>query len=150
MSNRTSRRQFALGGAVTACSILSSRKALSWAALEQQVEVKTNAEIGTIRPELHGHFAEHLGSCIYGGLWVGRKSRIPNIDGYRKQAVEYLKAVGVPVLRWPGGCFADDYHWRDGIGPDERRKRSVNIHWGNYTEDNSFGTHEFLALCRLI
>jgi alpha-N-arabinofuranosidase len=130
MSNRISRRQFALGGATTAFSILSSRKALSWAALEQRVEVQTSTEIGTIRPELHGHFAEHLGSCVYGGLWVGKNSKISNIDGYRKQAVDWLKAVGVPVLRWPGGCFADDYHWRDGIGPAARRKRSVNIHWG--------------------
>jgi alpha-N-arabinofuranosidase len=150
MSNRTSRRGFVLGGAGTAFSILASRKALSWAALEQRVEVQTTSELGTIRPELHGHFAEHLGSCVYGGLWVGKNSKIANVDGYRKQAVDWLKTVGVPVLRWPGGCFADDYHWRDGIGPAAKRKRSVNIHWGSYTEDNSFGTHEFLGLCRLI
>ena len=107
-------------------------------------------EIGVIRPELHGHFAEHLGTCIYGGLWVGKNSSIPNINGHRKQAVEWLRALGIPELRWPGGCFADDYHWRDGIGPVEKRPRRVNIHWGNYTEDNSFGTHEFIELCRLI
>ena len=96
------------------------------------------------------HAPEHLGSCVYGGLWVGRKSSIANVNGYRKQAVDYLRALGIPVLRWPGGCFADDYHWRDGVGPQAKRPRSVNIHWGNYTEDNSFGTHEFIGLCRLI
>ena len=114
------------------------------------VEIRAADEIGPIQPELHGHFAEHLGSCIYGGLWVGRDSRIPNVNGFRKQAVEYLRRVGIPVLRWPGGCFADDYHWRDGIGPAVKRPKLVNIHWGNYTEDNSFGTHEFVELCRLI
>jgi alpha-L-arabinofuranosidase len=112
--------------------------------------VDLNSEIGRINPELHGHFAEHLGSCTYGGLWVGRNSKVPNIDGYRKQAVEWLKALGIPVLRWPGGCFADDYHWRDGIGAADKRPKTVNLHWGNYTEDNSFGTHEFIGLCRLI
>lgn len=112
--------------------------------------IRADDEIGTVRPELHGQFAEHLGSCVYGGLWVGKHSRIPNIDGYRKQAVEYLRELTVPVLRWPGGCFADDYHWRDGIGPPGERPKRVNIHWGSYVEDNSFGTHEFIGLCRLI
>jgi alpha-N-arabinofuranosidase len=114
------------------------------------VAIRANVEQGTIRPELHSHFAEHLGTCTYGGLWVGRNSPIPNINGHRKAAVEYLKALGVPVLRWPGGCFADDYHWRDGIGAPEKRPRRVNLWWGGYTEDNSFGTHEFVELCRLI
>jgi alpha-N-arabinofuranosidase len=144
MSTSISRRQFAL------FSVLASRKAFSFASREQKVAVHTDLEIGTIRPELHGQFAEHLGSCIYGGVWVGRNSTIPNINGYRKQAVEYLRDLGVPVLRWPGGCFADDYHWRDGIGLPEKRPKTVNIHWGNYTEDNSFGTHEFIGFCRLI
>lgn len=112
--------------------------------------VHADDEIGTIRPDLHGQFAEHLGSCVYGGLWVGKNSRIPNVEGYRKQAVEYLRELKIPVLRWPGGCFADDYHWRDGIGPVSQRPKRVNIHWGSYVEDNSFGTHEFIGLCRLI
>jgi alpha-N-arabinofuranosidase len=142
--NSLSRRSFVLFSALTA------RKAFSYAAQEQQVAIRADQEIGTIRPELHGHFAEHLGSCIYGGVWVGKASKIANINGYRKQAVEYLKQLGIPVLRWPGGCFADDYHWRDGIGPLARRPKTVNIHWGNYTEDNSFGTHEFIGFCRLI
>lgn len=114
----------------------------------KEILIRTDLEIGTVRPEFHGHFAEHLGSCVYGGLWVGPNSKIPNMSGYRKQAVEYLKQLGVPVLRWPGGCFADDYHWREGIGP--KRLKRVNINWGGYIEDNSFGTHEFIGLCRLI
>jgi alpha-N-arabinofuranosidase len=127
-----------------------SGRARAQARQSEKVLIEPAVEIGVIRPELHGHFAEHLGTCIYGGLWVGKNSSIPNIKGHRKQAVEWLRALGIPVLRWPGGCFADDYHWRDGIGPVQKRPRRVNIHWGNYTEDNSFGTHEFIELCRLI
>jgi alpha-N-arabinofuranosidase len=137
-----SRRDFT----AAAASLLLPRT--SSAATQARVTLHTEVATGTIRPELHGHFAEHLGSCTYGGLWVGRDSKIPNINGHRKQAVEYLRDLGIPVLRWPGGCFADDYHWRDGIGA--KRPRRVNIHWGMYTEDNSFGTHEFVELCRLI
>lgn len=104
----------------------------------------------TIAPEIYGHFAEHLGRCIYDGIWVGEDSDIPNIRGYRKDIVEALKAINIPVLRWPGGCFADEYHWKDGIGPREQRPKMVNTHWGMVTEDNSFGTHEFLDLCELL
>jgi alpha-N-arabinofuranosidase len=129
---------------------ITARKGFGLQAVTTKVAVHTEIPVATIRPELHGHFAEHLGSCIYGGLWVGKNSPIPNINGHRKQAVEYLREVGIPVLRWPGGCFADDYHWRDGIGLAEKRPRRVNIWWGMYTEDNSFGTHEFIELCRLI
>jgi alpha-N-arabinofuranosidase len=150
MVPKISRRQFALGGAALGFSVITARRAVSAPAEEHKLQFLPDATIGTIRPELHSHFAEHLGSCTYGGLWVGKNSRIPNINGHRRQAVEYLKALGIPVLRWPGGCFADDYHWRDGIGPVEKRPKIVNIHWGNYTEDNSFGTHEFIELCRLI
>lgn len=116
----------------------------------QEILVRSDVDIATIRPELHGHFAEHLGSCIYGGLWVGRSSPIPNTNGFRNDAIEYLKALGIPVLRWPGGCFADDYHWRDGIGPEKDRPHTVNTNWGNVIEDNSFGTHEFMELCHMI
>ncbi|MCX6622402.1 MAG: alpha-N-arabinofuranosidase [Acidobacteria bacterium] len=132
------------GGALLA---LGGRGAVSE---ERKIAVNLQDEIGTIRPELHSHFAEHLGSCTYGGMWVGRDSPIPNIRGHRKQAVEWLRALGIPVLRWPGGCFADDYHWRDGIGPAAKRPKRVNIWWGMYTEDNSFGTHEFIDFCKLI
>lgn len=101
----------------------------------------------TIAPEIYGQFSEHLGTCIYGGLWVGPESEIPNDEGYRLDVLEALKALQVPVMRWPGGCFADEYHWRDGIGPRELRPRMVNSNWGGTVEDNSFGTHEFLNLC---
>ncbi len=103
---------------------------------------------GTISRYIYGHFAEHLGRCIYGGIFVGRDSQIPNENGIRKDVAEAMRAIRVPVLRWPGGCFADEYHWRDGIGTD--RKRMVNTHWGGVVEDNSFGTHEFLELCRQV
>lgn len=103
-----------------------------------------------IPKEIYGQFAEHLGRCIYDGIWVGPDSEIPNIDGYRKDIVEALKELKVPVLRWPGGCFADEYHWMEGIGPLEKRTKIVNSNWGGTVEDNSFGTHEFLNLCELI
>ena len=103
-----------------------------------------------INKEIYGQFSEHLGSCIYGGLWVGENSQIPNINGYRKDVFEALKALKVPVLRWPGGCFADDYHWMDGIGPKDQRPSLRNNNWGGTIEDNSFGTHEFLNLCEML
>lgn len=104
----------------------------------------------TISRHIYGHFAEHLGRCIYGGFWVGEDSEIPNIGGIRTDVVDALRAIRIPNLRWPGGCFADEYHWRDGIGPREQRPRMVNSHWGDVVEDNSFGTHEFMALCELL
>ena len=101
-----------------------------------------------IHPEIYGHFSEHLGRCIYEGIYVGEDSEIPNVNGMRTDVVEALKELQVPVLRWPGGCFADEYHWRDGIGPKEDRKKMINTHWGGVIEDNSFGTHEYFELCR--
>ncbi|WP_432493436.1 alpha-N-arabinofuranosidase [Kineococcus auxinigenes] len=103
-----------------------------------------------ISRHLYGHFAEHLGRCVYGGFWVGEDSPVPNEGGIRLDVVEALRALDIPNLRWPGGCFADTYHWRDGIGPREQRPRMVNSHWGDVVEDNSFGTHEFMALCDLL
>lgn len=104
----------------------------------------------TIAPEIYGHFAEHLGRCVYEGFWVGEDSDIPNVRGIRTDVVEALKNLDIPVLRWPGGCFADEYHWRDGIGPRDKRPKMVNTHWGMVTDDNSFGTHEFLDLCDML
>lgn len=101
----------------------------------------------TISRHLYGHFAEHLGNCIYGGIYVGEDSEIPNVRGIRTDVVEALKAIEIPNLRWPGGCFADEYHWRDGVGPRDQRPTVVNTHWGDVVEDNSFGTHEFMDLC---
>ena len=101
----------------------------------------------TISRNIYGHFAEHLGRCIYGGIWVGPDSPIPNTRGIRNDIVEALKKIKIPVLRWPGGCFADEYHWKDGISPPEQRPTMVNTHWGMVTENNHFGTHEFFDLC---
>lgn len=101
-----------------------------------------------IHKEIYGHFSEHLGRCIYGGLFVGEDSPIPNVHGMRTDVVKALRQIHIPVLRWPGGCFADEYHWKDGVGPKESRKRMVNTNWGGEVEDNSFGTHEFMELCR--
>ncbi|MBR1585778.1 MAG: alpha-N-arabinofuranosidase [Clostridia bacterium] len=103
---------------------------------------------GRIRKGIQGQFSEHLGRCIYGGLYVGEQSEIPNVNGIRQDVVQALREIRIPVLRWPGGCFADEYHWKDGIGPKETRKKMINTHWGGVTEDNSFGTHEFMELCR--
>jgi len=99
---------------------------------------------------VYGHFAEHLGHCIYGGIFVGENSPIPNTKGFRLDVVGALKELKVPLVRWPGGCFADTYHWKDGIGPKADRPSIINVHWGGVTEDNSFGTHEFLDFCELI
>ncbi|MGM9536974.1 MAG: alpha-N-arabinofuranosidase [Candidatus Onthomonas sp.] len=112
------------------------------------VFINGNRSRGGINRNIYGQFSEHLGRCIYDGLYVGEDSPIPNVNGIRTDAVQALRAIHVPILRWPGGCFADTYHWRDGIGPKEGRKKIVNTNWGGVTEDNSFGTHEFLELCR--
>src|SRR3954453_16867648 len=115
-----------------------------------RITIHLDEPIATIAPELYGHFAEHLGACVNEGLWVGEDSSIPNIGGVAGDLADALKRLRVPVLRWPGGCFADDYHWPDGIGPRERRPRRVNLHWGGVIETNHFGTHEFIAFCRAI
>jgi len=101
-----------------------------------------------ISPMIYGHFIEHLGGCVYGGIWAGQRSSIPNTDGLRDDVVEALRRVRPPVLRWPGGCFADDYCWRDGVGLRGQRPRRVNIHWGQIVETNEFGTDDFIRLCR--
>ena len=103
-----------------------------------------------ISRHIYGHFSEHLGHCIYDGYWVSEQLAIPKKDRIRLDVVEALKKIRIPNLRWPGGCFADEYHWRDGIGPRNQRPKMINTHWGGVTEDNSFGTHEFLELCELL
>jgi Alpha-L-arabinofuranosidase len=114
------------------------------------VKIHYDRATDTIPKEIYGHFAEHLGTCIYGGLWVGENSNIPNTQGYRTDVLNALKDLNIPVMRWPGGCFADEYHWMDGIGPKDKRPKMVNTNWGGTIEDNSFGTHEFLNLCEML
>ena len=111
------------------------------------LKVDTQGGTETISKHIYGHFSEHLGHCIYGGYWVGYDSDIPNTNGIRNDVVKALREIEIPNLRWPGGCFADEYHWMDGIGDPALRPRMVNTHWGGVTEDNSFGTHEFMELC---
>jgi alpha-N-arabinofuranosidase len=120
------------------------------AQIQASASIDTRASGSTIRPELYGQFAEHLGSGIDGGIWVGEGSSIPNIRGYRRDVVEALRQLKVPVVRWPGGCFADIYRWRDGIGPRAQRPVTLNKWWGNTEERNQFGTHEFFDFAELI
>lgn len=124
-----------------------------WANVYSQNHAVINADLGQtkINKNIYGHFAEHLGNCIYGGFYVGDTNKvIPNTNGVRNDIIEALKKLKVPNLRWPGGCFADTYHWKDGVGPKDKRPAIVNRWWGGVTEDNSFGTHDFLNMCELI
>ena len=115
-----------------------------------RLRVRADAPGARIDKNIYGHFAEHLGRCIYEGFWVGEDSPIPHVRGIRTDVVEALRRLRVPVLRWPGGCFADEYHWMDGIGPRAARPAMVNTHWGQVMENNHFGTHEFFDLCELL
>ena len=130
---------------ITFCFLLSVN------CLKSQNEIVLNADIAEhqISRHIYGHFSEHLGRCIYGGFYVGEDNKlIPNNKGMRTDVIAALKKIQIPNLRWPGGCFADTYHWKDGIGPKDKRPTIVNTWWGGITEDNSFGTHEFLELCQ--
>ncbi|WP_301924255.1 alpha-N-arabinofuranosidase [Ferruginibacter sp.] len=117
---------------------------------QNNLAVNTDAGKVKISRNIYGHFAEHLGHCIYGGFYVGDTSSIPNTNGVRNDIIDALKKLKIPNLRWPGGCFADTYHWKDGIGPKDKRPAMVNKWWGGVTEDNSFGTHDFLNMCELL
>lgn len=118
---------------------------------QNRVELKEDADTVTINKHIYGHFAEHLGRCIYDGFYVGEdNTTVPHADGVRKDVIEALKMLNIPNLRWPGGCFADTYHWKDGIGPKGKRPSIVNTWWGGVTENNSFGTHDFLNMCELL
>ena len=137
-------------------ALLSGALALAIAApaFAQPVSVRVTVDTSKSGPvidrHIYGQFAEHLGTGIYGGIWVGEDSKIPNIQGYRKDVVQALKKIHVPVVRWPGGCFADLYNWRDGIGPRAKRPTRINVHWGGVTDNNAFGTHEFMNFAELI
>lgn len=115
-------------------------------ALHADLTVRADEPGPVINRNIYGHFAEHLGRCIYEGLWVGPDSPIPNTRGIRHDVVAALRQLHIPVLRWPGGCFADEYHWKDGIGPRDKRPAMINTHWGRVVENNHFGTHEFMDL----
>lgn len=118
--------------------------------MTNSIKLNRAAAVHKIDRNIYGHFAEHLGRCIYEGIWVGEDSAIPNTRGIRNDVVQALKDMKIPILRWPGGCFADEYHWQDGIGPKESRARMINTHWGGVVENNHFGTHEFFDLCDML
>jgi alpha-N-arabinofuranosidase len=136
---------------LTALVVLAAAALCSLAsAADAQLIVDAAKPGPVINKNIYGQFSEHLGHCIYEGIWVGPDSSIPNTKGYRNDVLVALKNLQVPQLRWPGGCFADEYHWRDGIGPREKRPSMFNSHWGGVVENNHFGTHEFLDLCEML
>ncbi len=158
------RRQFLRSSVVGAGALLLSRsKVLASAAdvigSDSRIEVLLDEPLGTISPDIYGHFTEHLGGVIYDGIWVGRNSKIPNVDGIRKDLIDHMRKIKAPVIRYPGGCFADSYDWKDGIGPADKRPRRTN-YWEDIEsptspanhkyESNQFGTDEFVRLCKLI
>jgi alpha-L-arabinofuranosidase len=137
---------------VLVCAALLGPVAAFAAADATTAELKIDASNPgpVIDRNIYGQFAEHLGHGIYGGVWVGEDSSIPNTNGYRNDVLAALRELQVPVIRWPGGCFADEYHWRNGIGPMDGRPAMINTNWGGVVENNHFGTHEFLNLCELL
>lgn len=132
------------------CAAAAAIAPASTPAASVALTVRANAPGPKIDRHIFGQFSEHLGHGIYGGIWVGTDSSIPNTRGIRNDVVAALKALHVPVVRWPGGCFADEYHWRDGIGPRAQRPVRINTHWGGVTEPNAFGTHEYFDFLRMI
>jgi len=124
--------------------------ALAQSSLSADVTIHADQTGPQVNRQLFGQFAEHLGAGIYGGIWVGEDSKIPNTRGYRNDVLQALRDLQVPVIRWPGGCFADEYNWREGVGARSKRPVKINTHWGKVTEPNSFGTHEFLNFAELV
>ena len=155
------RRQFVRNTSLAlGTALLSHKSTLAAASFDARIDVVLNEELGTISPDIYGHFTENLGGVIYDGVWVGENSKIPNVDGIRKSLVDALQKIKSPVIRWPGGCFADSYDWKDGIGPVAKRPRRTNF-WagdplvrdqGNIPQKydpNEFGTNEFVQFCKL-
>src|SRR5580765_5727948 len=135
------------------------RNALAASTTDSRIDILLDEPRGTISPDIYGHFTEHLGGVMYDGIWVGLKSKVPNIDGLRRDVVEHMRKIKAPVVRYPGGCFADSYDWRDGVGPADKRPRRTNF-WNGAENDkspanhkfesNEFGTNEFVHFCKLI
>ena len=159
-----SRRKFLNQGAVGAAGVLLAPK-MSWRAAadsrvaDSRIEVLFDEPLGTISPNIYGHFTENLGGVFYDGIWVGEPSRVPNINGLRKDVVEHMRKIKAPVIRYPGGCFADSYDWRDGVGPIDKRPRRTNFWANDESKDapenhrydpNRVGTNEFAHFCKLI
>src|SRR5215469_6992354 len=146
------RREFIRTSALTAAGLalsrLSPRAKAQSHMVDSHIEVLLDEPLGTISPNLYGHFTEDLGGVIYDGIWVGEDSKVPNINGIRKAVIDHLRTIKAPVVRFPGGCFADSYDWRDGVGPRDKRPRRTNF-WGG-SDTNRFGTNEFVQFCRLI
>ena len=136
--------------AATVCGVMSANAASKPEPVAVELTIDANKPGARIDPALHGQFMEHLGRNVYEGIWVGADSTIPNTRGYRNDVLAALRKLEVPVLRWPGGCFADEYHWRDGIGPRDKRPHRVNTFWGGVIEPNEFGTHEFFELAEML
>ena len=155
------RREFLYDGLAGACTLAfakcSAPKAIS--SVDSRIEILIGESLGTISPDIYGHFTENLGGVIYDGMWVGENSKVPNIDGIRTKLIEEMRKIKAPVVRYPGGCFADSYDWRDGIGPADKRPRRTNF-WSDGEESgaptshkydpNQFGTNEFVHFCKLI
>ena len=131
-------------------ALLSASAVLAEPTTTTTVEIHADGSGATINKNVYGQFSEHLGSGIYGGIYVGENSPIPNTRGFRNDVIAALKDLKVPMVRWPGGCFADEYHWRDGIGPKYNRAVRINSNWGGVPENNSFGTHEFFDFVEMI
>jgi len=149
MNRRTALKRCAQLASVGAAGVLApARTSHAQGQSSIAVGVLLDEPIGRIKPALYGQFTEHIGGVIYDGIWVGPDSKVPNIDGIRRSVVEHVRRLGKVVIRWPGGCFADSYDWRDGIGPREKRPRRFG-RWQEDTESNQFGTHEFIKFCRL-
>ena len=136
--------------AAWAAALPITATAQSSAAVEAHLAIRADRPGAIIDRHIYGQFAEHLGNGIYEGIWVGGHSKIPNQRGFRNDVIGALRELKVPVVRWPGGCFADEYHWRDGIGPRADRPVKVNTHWGGVAETNEFGTHEFMTFAEMI
>lgn len=154
------RRTFLQSSAIGATSLLLSRN-FSFAAAngaDSRIEVLLDEPLGTISPNIYGHFAENLGGVLYDGVWVGPKSKVPNVQGLRKELIDHMRKIKAPVVRFPGGCFADSYDWRDGVGPADKRPTRTNF-WAGVAKNgpavhkydpNQVGTNEFVEFCKLV